>query len=54
MCTQILTYLSEFPTAYELKLNNKTAASAADDALAQLRAQHEAAEKAAGVCVCTI
>ena len=43
----VLTYLSEFPTAYELKLNNKTVTSAADDAIAKLRAEHEAAERVA-------
>ena len=45
----ILTYVSEWPAAHKLKLSNKSAQSEMEDALAKLKAEHEAAERAAAL-----
>jgi hypothetical protein len=45
----VLTYVSEWPAAHKLKLANKSAQSEMDDALAKLKAEHEAAARAAAL-----
>jgi hypothetical protein len=45
----VLTYVSEWPAAHKLKLSNKSATSEMESAIARLKAEHEAAERAAAI-----